>query len=318
MDWRARLWLEGLGLQEGEAVLLLVDHGLADLGADLERQGRALGARPSLLVLPSPGGDSRPVPAQLEVLAGKADLILSLYSRFELASPDHLMALVARHRQGRWAYGAGLSESVLATAFAQSLAPVTATAAWWGAQLRRVDEVQVTGPAGTEMRLRRGGAPVLVESGAWGGSGGRRTPRLALTNLPGGEAYFAPEPDSPEGWLVVDGALGDIPLAAPVQLCFKAGKLVQWSGDPTALSILRERFAPYGGLEQARLCEMGVGANPYLAPSGQAALDEKRFGTAHLALTDPSGRLHYDAVIEGARIVADGQELSYSIHDYDL
>ncbi|HLO04302.1 MAG TPA: hypothetical protein VK191_14410 [Symbiobacteriaceae bacterium] len=321
MDWRARLWQEGLGLQAGEEALLLVDQGLADLGADLEREGRALGARAALIVVAEPGG--RP-PAQLEGLAGKADLILSLYSRFELAHADPVMALIATHRRGRWAYGAGLSEPVLAAAFARPLAPVAAAAAWWGAQLRRASEVRVTGPAGTDLRLRREGAPVLVETGAWGLRGKRDQgeakplPRLAVTNLPGGEAYFAPEPGSPEGWLVADGALGDIPLAAPVHLCFKAGTLVQWSGDPGALAVLAERFAPYGGLAQARLCEFGVGANPYLKPSGHAALDEKRFGTAHLALTDPSGRLHYDAVIEEARVQVDQKGLSYSFHDYDL
>lgn len=316
MDWRTRLWREGLGLQEGEEVLLLVDQGLADVGADLEREGRALGARPSLVVVAPPGANPRPVPERLQTLAGKADLILSLYSRFELASPDSLMALVAHHREGRWAYGAGLSDSVLAEAFAQPLAPVMVAAAWWSEQLRHVDELQIKGAAGTDLRLRRGGAPVLIETGAWGL--GRPTLRLSLTNLPGGEAYFAPEADSPEGWLVVDGALGDIQLGSPVHLRFKAGKLVQWKGDPVALSCLIERFAPYGGLEQASLCEFGVGANPYLKPSGQASLDEKRYGTAHLALTDPSGRLHYDAVIEGARITANGQHLSYSFHDYDL
>lgn len=322
MDWQARLWLEGLGVAEGEAALLLLDRALAGLGADLEQHGRALGARPTLIVLAD--GMTEELPA----LVGSAELILSLYSRFELAKPDHLMAQVARHRQGRWAYGAGVSESVLAAAFGQPLAPVAAAAAWWGARLRRADQVRVTGTAGTDLRLRRGGAPVLIESGVWGvdssqansrpTAGLRSGPRLALTNLPGGEAYFAPAPDSPEGWLVVDGALGDIPLRSPVHLCFKAGRLIQWKGDPGALALLAERFAAHGGLAQARLCEFGVGANPYIKPAGHAALDEKRAGTAHLALTDPAGQLHYDAVFEGARIWADGQELSHSFHDYNL
>lgn len=318
MAWQERLWHEGLGLRAGEESLLLVDHDLADLGAALAEAGRAEGARLSLLVLAM--GEA--APDQVAPLARSADLILTLYSRFDLARPDGLMALVAQNRQGRWAYGAGVSEAVLAAAFSRPLAPVKAAAAWWGAQLRRAEAFHLTGPAGSDIYFKRGGAPVLIETGAWGLSepakGSPAHPRLQLTNLPGGEAYFAPEPASVEGWLVVDGALGDIPLGAPVHLCFKAGRLLQWQGDPGALALLTERFAPYGGLAQARLCEFGVGANPYIAPAGQAALDEKRFGTAHLALTDPSGRLHYDAVVEGARLRADGRELSYSFGDYNI
>jgi hypothetical protein len=331
MDWLERLWREGLGLKEGEAVLLLVDRALADLGLHLQREGQALGARPSLLVLDPPGA-LQTIPDDLAAQVGQADLILSLYSQFDLAHPDRLMALVAQHRRGRWAYGAGLSEAVLAAAFRQPLAPVAAAAAWWGAQLRRADRLRVTGRAGTDLRLRRGQGPVLVETGAWGLNGQGDTAleakparptrgapaRLAMTNLPGGEAYLAPAPDSPEGWLVVDGALGDIPLGAPVHLRFQAGRLVKWFGDPAAVERLTERFAPHGGLTAARLCEFGVGVNPYVAPAGHAALDEKRFGTVHLALADATGRLHYDCVIEGAQVWAGNQRLSYDFHDYDL
>jgi leucyl aminopeptidase (aminopeptidase T) len=300
MYWAERLYRDGLGLVEGERTLLVVDRDLVGLGQELDQVARALGALPEMLVVEPPGTPIRTVPGDMQQMIGAADLILTLYSRFDLTHPDALMAAVAAHREGRWAYGAGVGRAILEAAYAQPLDRVVKAATWWGERLSRAKRVRIRTGNGTDLTLRRGGATVHVETGRLSPGG--------VANVPGGEAYFAPEPGSVTGWLIVDGALGDLPVDEPVTFRFWRGRLVEWWGGGRALHSLVYRFAAISTLGETAVCEFGVGANPYLPRTGIASVDEKRAGTVHLALTDPSGRLHYDAVLEGAQIWLDGKE----------
>jgi len=121
----------------------------------------------------------------------------------------------------------------------------------------------------------------IIPDGVWG-------------NVPSGETYIAPIEGSAQGEIVINGALPGRVLAPREELIlrFEAGRLVDaWPRGGEAHAHLYE-----GVLRHARaqndpnwdvLGEIGLGANRRIRRlSGTSLLDEKKYGTIHIALGD--------------------------------
>jgi leucyl aminopeptidase (aminopeptidase T) len=165
--------------------------------------------------------------------------------------------------------------------------------------MRSATGVHLKSGLGTDLRLSYAGRPVQVEDG-------RIRERGAMGNLPAGEVFVAPHEAQADGRLVVDLALGDLWLDAPVALTFERGRVVNVAGGRAAAE-LRSRL---GKDDWAwTIGEFGLGANPHLKPCGKVALDEKVLGTAHTALggnrsyggANPAAT-HYDCVIKEPKV----------------
>jgi leucyl aminopeptidase (aminopeptidase T) len=117
----------------------------------------------------------------------------------------------------------------------------------------------------------------LIQRGTW-------------ANIPAGETFIAPVEGTARGTLIVNGSLPGyvIPPGGEVRLEFEEGDLVDYhSADPRCLEILqgleafaRERHDP----NWRNLAEIGLGVNPKVELTGVELLDEKKYGTAHVAL----------------------------------
>lgn len=316
--WAASLIRNCLGLRPGESFLALSDpplRGAAEaLCAAASRQGAG---RAEVLLVPTAwagGAQGRPplrlVSARLPEKVGAADGIISLLTELDLAGENPVMraamAAFAAAGRGRWAMGAGITTDLMEQGLAADPSRTRATALRLAERLAGAEEVRVTTEAGTDLRLRLGGRPVHAETGVLEGPG-------ALCNLPAGEAYVAPLEESAEGRLVVDLSLGDLPLDGPVTLLFRQGRAVQVEGGEAA-RLLQTRL----GDDPAAwtVGELGLGANAALRVRGRAHLDEKVWGTAHVALGGNlrfGGRnnavTHYDCVIGAPRLLLDGRVL---------
>jgi hypothetical protein len=148
----------------------------------------------------------------------------------------------------------------------------------------------------------------LIKRGGW-------------ANIPPGEAFIAPLEGTAQGTVVVDGSLPGyvIPPGGEVWLEFRDGELAGFrSDDARCLEILRgmedfarERKDPYW----RNLAEIGLGVNPAVEPlTGIELLDEKKYGTAHVALGENdwfggavSSTIHNDLIILGPTVRIDGQ-----------
>lgn len=168
-------------------------------------------------------------------------------------------------------------------------------------QLSRVDQVHLTSPLGTDLRLRVSGRPVFTDN----------------QDLPRGEVYLAPHEDSADGLVVVDLAFIRGRRIEGLALSFEAGRVVEISApDTQGAQALREVLAASSG-DANRIGEFAIGLNSNLdKPVGIAALDEKIGGSAHIALGmnihfggANRSNLHLDLVMLQAQVWLDGERL---------
>jgi leucyl aminopeptidase (aminopeptidase T) len=171
------------------------------------------------------------------------------------------------------------------------------------ALLTNGDTVTITSAQGTNLSFSirgRAGIPdtdVLNRPGDFG-------------NLPAGEAFIAPVAGVANGVLIVDGAIADIELDAPVEITIRDGIAKSISGGEAARELTR-RMNDAG--DKARvLCELGIGTNPAARLSSNVLEAEKVYGTCHVAFGDNSTfggtnsiPFHTDCVIADPTVTID-------------
>lgn len=149
----------------------------------------------------------------------------------------------------------------------------------------------------------------MIQKGSWG-------------NIPSGETFIAPAPSSGDGSIVINGSIRNYVMAAGEELVFyfERGQLVRWEpvNSPAARHFMAEAVEParaQGDENWSLLGEVGLGANPRVGQlTGSMLLDEKKYGTAHIALgdnTDMGGQvksnIHYDMVTLCPEVAVDGR-----------
>lgn len=121
----------------------------------------------------------------------------------------------------------------------------------------------------------------VIQTGAWG-------------NVPSGETYIAPPEGIAEGTIVINGSVPGycINPGEELKLHFQEGRLVDWEplDSPATRQLLHEQIE-YARSENdenwSNLAEIGIGANPLVEkPVGNPLLDEKLYGSLHIALGD--------------------------------
>lgn len=139
--------------------------------------------------------------------------------------------------------------------------------------LERTDEIHITTPRGTDLRLRRGDRAVFCDDGLLRKFG----------NLPAGEVYFAPIEESVEGRVVYDSAFYEGQRISLLELQFEGG-IGTPIGAAEGFDIFMKQWE-IATQDKNRIGEMGIGINSELhAPTGFLLTDEKIMGTVHLAL----------------------------------
>ncbi|MBI4439441.1 aminopeptidase [Candidatus Woesearchaeota archaeon] len=177
-------------------------------------------------------------------------------------------------------------------------------------------EVHVTTKAGTDFTMSIDGVNAISNTAEYfsPGSGG---------NMPCGEVYMHPKgKENVSGKVVVDVSLcyreGTRLLKRPVTLFLENGELVKMSGSPEGL-YLRDTITWAESRSKnpenvKKVCELGIGINKQAKCFGATILDEKSFGTAHIAFGSnfwfggPIYALtHFDQVFRSPKIEVDGK-----------
>ena len=143
-------------------------------------------------------------------------------------------------------------------------------------------------------------------------------------NLPAGEVYFAPF--NANGVVVIDGSSKNredaVLIQKPITLIIENNKIVAIKGDEEAKLLdeslkQAESIAKYP--ERIRqLAEFGIGTNSKAKIIGTTIIDEKAYGTAHVAIGSNywfGGKnrtiIHYDQVFKNPLIKIDGKPLRF-------
>lgn len=305
-----------MGVQPGEAVLIVVDEPLAHVRDRLLAE--ALTAQPGELWSYTFADSSRPFReylARLLHLAQHVDVVILLLAGLEPAA--ELPAWVAAReaiRAGPARFGAGayidqgILDHELSADYTQIASQTQAMARWLSGRTA----VHITTALGTDLRLSLAGREWRTDTGVLRGRG-------VYGNLPAGEVYAAPVEDSAQGQLVIDTSFPGLVLDEPVRLRFERGRLVHIDGGRGA-EYLHEAIASAeqkpGGEGARVLAELGIGTNPQARLQGNIITDEKAAGTVHLAIgrNDFIGGqniapIHIDGVVARPTLRVDGDLL---------
>lgn len=151
----------------------------------------------------------------------------------------------------------------------------------------------------------------IIHDGAWG-------------NVPSGETYIAPIEGTAEGEIVINGAVPGRVLTPNEELVlrFEAGRLTRVTPQHSAAA--RHLFEVQLGYARAQgdsnwncLAEIGFGVNERVRTlTGTPLLDEKCYGSVHIALGDNldmggilKSKVHCDMVCLRPTVLVDGQAI---------
>jgi len=161
---------------------------------------------------------------------------------------------------------------------------------FYRAALARRNEVRIVADDGTDLVFRIKGRPVLVDDGiispedlARGDVG---------VNIPAGEIFIAPLETSANGKILFEQvAIPGFGKLEGLMLKFKRGKVVSYEAVRGRENFTKFLKANTG--EKDRIGEFGIGTNPGAAYTGGSIIvDEKIFGTVHIAIGNNRGAYH--------------------------
>ena len=152
------------------------------------------------------------------------------------------------------------------------------------------NEVRITANDGTDLTFRIKGRPVLVDDGMISREDIARGD-VGL-NIPAGEVFMAPLETSAEGGISFEKvAIPGFGKLEGLKLEFKRGRIASYSADRGVENFTKFLAANTG--EKDRIGEFGIGTNPGAAyTGGSIIIDEKIFGTAHIAIGNNRGAYH--------------------------
>ena len=179
------------------------------------------------------------------------------------------------------------------------------------------EKIRITTPAGTDITMNIKGKIAINNCGDYAkpGKGG---------NIPAGEVYIPPKWKHVEGKAVIDGScayrLGTQIIKEPITLTIEKDEVVKIEGGKEA-DLLRETLDwatkkskfPWG---VRRIGELGIGTNPGSVITGSTVIDEKTYGTAHIAIGSNYwfggtiyAIIHLDQIFKDPKIEIDGEEI---------
>jgi len=152
------------------------------------------------------------------------------------------------------------------------------------------DKVRITAADGTDLCFRIKGRPILVDDGFISREDMARGD-VGL-NIPSGEIFVAPLETTAEGKIFFKNvAIHGFGKVKGLWLRFHRGKIVGY--DATRGKANFTNFLKANTGEKDRIAEFGVGCNPGAKyTGGSIIIDEKIFGTVHIAIGNNTGAYH--------------------------
>jgi leucyl aminopeptidase (aminopeptidase T) len=304
LEAAARTALETcLAVKAGETVLVVTDEPKREIGMAIWRLAKALGTEAMIAeIIPRSRNGEEP-PAPIAALMAASSVVLCPTSK----SLTHTAA-----RREACAHGAriatlpGVTEDMMLRCLNADYNAIAERSRRLSAELERGNEVHVTSPAGTDIRLIRGDRHAKPDTGLYHHAG-------EYGNLPAGETFFAPIEGSAQGVVVFEAAVAGVgKIKKPIRLDVRDGLAVEITGGEEAQK-LNDLVNPLGSAGR-NIAELGIGTNDQAKITGVILEDEKVMGTVHIALGDNmsmggavSVPSHLDGLILKPTVYVDGR-----------
>jgi len=304
LEAAARTALETcLAVKAGETVLIVTDEPKREIGMAIWRVAKSIGAEAMIVEMMPRTRNGEEPPAPIAAFMAASSVVLCPTSK----SLTHTAA-----RREACAHGAriatlpGITEDMMIRCLGADYKAIAQRSQRLSEVLESGDEVHVTSPAGTDIRMRRGDRHAKPNTGFYHHAGENG-------NLPAGETFFAPLEGTANGVVVFDGAMAGVgKVKKPIRIVVREGLAVEITGGEEAQKLI-ELIKPLG--EAARnIAELGIGTNDRAQITGHILEDEKVLGTVHIALGDNismGGKVsvpsHLDGLIMQPSVTVDGR-----------
>lgn len=289
-----------MGVKPGEKFLILTDVEQLDLAKEFVKAGNDLGVETVMVC--GPVHHSGEMPEISKAALDQAEVCMMITT----GSFTHTKGRAEATERGcRIASMPGITEEIVQKTLGADYDEVERIGNILAEKLTKAEHIHITTEAGTDLTLYCGGREGIADTG-------KLTAKGAFGNLPAGEAMVAPIETKGQGTLVVDGVIADFKvMEEPLVITFEDGKITKTEG-PDA-----KKFDEFVGQFQEtakNVCEFGIGTNPTCQIMGNGLVDEKVFGTIHIACGNNlfmGGQqdcdMHYDMIINAPTVWIDDE-----------
>ena len=294
------------GTKAGEKAVIVTEPCMLEMAEAIAAAVIAVGAEPTITVMPPRASDGQEPPAPVAAAMKASDVFFNVVNK----SITHTRATREASEAGsRGMMMTQFSEGMLMgggiTADFKTIAPQCEAVAQ---ALAGAESIHLTTPHGTDLRFsatgRRGNAlTCLIGPGQF-------------TTVPTVEANVSPLEGTAEGVIVADASLPYIGiglLQEPIVAKVEKGMIVSLSGGKQA-EMLRQNWESKNDPLVYNVAELGVGLNPQCSFIGCMLEDEGVYGSVHIGTGTnitlgghTKAACHYDLIMTGATIVADGR-----------
>jgi leucyl aminopeptidase (aminopeptidase T) len=156
--------------------------------------------------------------------------------------------------------------------------------------LTGVNKIKITANDGTNLTFSIKNRPILLADGVIDAMD-LKNGDVGL-NIPDGEVFLAPLEYSANGTIIFDYVVTHgYGFVKNLKITFKDGKVVKYSAPGNGTKIFK-KFLDSNTGEKDRIAELGIGTNPAAAFIGETIVDEKIFGSIHIAIGNNTGAYH--------------------------
>lgn len=307
-----KLILNCMGTKPEEKLLIVADEKTFELGYAFAEAGRACGIETSFVEAPAQTKGEPPAPVAAAMAAADVEFLLTSM-RY-----SHVKARIEATEKGVRVASMPMMTTEIAEGYLNADYPfIKKVSEQLADMLTKAKTVRVVTEKGTDITFSAEGRVCHADTGDL-------TQKGALGNLPAGEAYFAPVENIGTGKIVVDGCIAYVGLVKDdITLMLKDGMITDISGGESA-KMLTDFLADKD--ENARgIAEFGIGTNPGAKIIGHPLVDEKVWGTIHIAFGmnlsfggTRDSNIHYDCIINAPTVwVDDVMILDKGTHIYE-
>jgi len=294
-----KLIVNCMGAKQDEKLVIVADEKTSDLGYGFAQAGRECGIETTYVEAPAQAKGEPPEPVAAAMAAADVAFLLTSMSY------SHVKARVAATEKGARIASMPMMTTEIAENYLDADYPyITKISEKYADMLTAAKTVRVTSITGTDLLIEIEGRTALADTGDL-------TEKGALGNLPAGEAYLAPLEESANGTIVVDGCIAYLgPCEDDVTIIVKDGRITEISGGKSAESLIE--FLKDKDGEANGIAEFGIGTNPGAKIIGHPLVDEKVWGTIHIAFGmnasiggTRESNIHYDCIINSPTVWID-------------